>query len=142
MVFTMRVLWVGVVVCLMASCKSSSPPLAMALHQLVSDPSNGQQHSLSKPPVTDPEILKKASMVPKLNLKESWNRHKTTVLPKLRRGSPIYIVRKFVFTSIGKSKDFLLDNTGNLIYKSLPFVIALLHLPIFKSFTEGTPILE
>jgi hypothetical protein len=114
----------------------------MVLHQLVSDPSSGQQQSLSKPPVTDPEILKKASMVPKLNFKESWNRHKTAVLPKLRRGSPVYIVRKFVFTSIGKSKDFLLDNAGNLIYKSLPFVIALLHLPIFKKFTEGTPILE
>jgi hypothetical protein len=126
----------------MAPCKSSSPPLAMALNQLVSDSARGQQQSISKPPVVDPEVLKKASMVPKLNLKESWNRHKTTVLPRLRRGSPIYLVRKFVFTSIGKSKDFVLDNAGNLIYKGLPFVIALLHLPIFKRFTEGTPILE
>jgi hypothetical protein len=139
----MRVLlWLAVATCLMVVCRSSSPPLAMALHQLVSDPLSGQQQSLSKPPATDPEVMKRASMVPKMNLKESWNRHKTTVLPRLRRGSPIYLVRKFVFSSIGKSKDFLLDNAGNLIYKSLPFVIALLHLPIFKKFTEGTPILE
>jgi len=39
-------------------------------------------------------------------------------------------------------RDFVLDNSGNLIYKGLPFAIAALHLPYFKDVTEGTPAIE
>lgn len=39
-------------------------------------------------------------------------------------------------------KDLVLDNTGNFIYKALPFAIALLHLPFFKPVTEGMPAFE
>ncbi len=39
-------------------------------------------------------------------------------------------------------RDIILDNSGNFIYKALPFAIALLHLPFFKSVTEGMPAFE
>jgi hypothetical protein len=86
--------------------------------------------------------LKKAATIPRVNWKEGWNQKKTNDIPRLRRGSPIYLLRNFVFSLIAKAKDFLLDGSGNLIYKSLPFVIALLHLPFFKKYTEGTPAIE
>ena len=128
--------------CSVSLCDAALPRLAMALQHLVSEPNSGSHLASSKPPPPDPEVVKKSAAVPRLNLKESWNRHKTTVIPRLRQGSYFYRIRKFVFSSIAKSKDFLLDNAGNIIYKSLPFVIALLHLPVFKKFTEGTPAIE
>jgi len=41
-----------------------------------------------------------------------------------------------------QTRDFLLDNSGLLIYKALPFAIALLHLPYFKDVTEGMKVFE
>ena len=114
----------------------------MALHQLVSDVGNGGHAISLKPSPPDPETLKKAVATPKLNLKENWNRQKATILPRLKKGPPLYRLREFIFSTILKTKDFILDNSGNIIYKSLPYVIALLHLPIFQRFTAGTPAIE
>jgi hypothetical protein len=41
-----------------------------------------------------------------------------------------------------QTRDFILDNSGLLIYKALPFAIALLHLPYFKDVTEGMKCFE
>jgi len=41
-----------------------------------------------------------------------------------------------------QTRDFVLDNSGLLIYKALPFAIALLHLPYFKDVTEGMKVFE
>jgi hypothetical protein len=129
-------------VSLASLCNAASPPIAMALQHLISETGNGGHAIVTKPSPPDPEILKKAAATPKLNLKESWNRQKTTLLPQLKKGPPLFRLREFVFSSIMKTKDFILDNSGNIIYKSLPYVIALLHLPIFKHLTSGTPAIE
>jgi hypothetical protein len=41
-----------------------------------------------------------------------------------------------------QTRDFVLDNVGLLIYKALPFAIAILHLPMFKDITEGMKAFE
>ena len=41
-----------------------------------------------------------------------------------------------------QTRDFLLDNSGLLIYKVLPFAIAALHLPYFRDVTEGMKVFE
>ena len=41
-----------------------------------------------------------------------------------------------------QTRDFILDNSGLLIYKVLPFTIAALHLPYFRDVTEGMKVFD
>ena len=41
-----------------------------------------------------------------------------------------------------QTRNFILDSSGLLIYKALPFAIAALHLPYFREVTEGMKVFE
>jgi len=69
------------------------------------------------------------------NLKEKlWDRLCADPIPNR--------VVDFSKAAVVTVRDFFLDTTGNLIYKAIPFAIAALHLPFFKEYTEGEPLMQ
>ena len=80
--------------------------------------------------------------VPRMNHKEQWQKWKADRMPKKSRGPLWRELRDFMCGSVVGTRDFVLDNSGLLIYKALPFAIALLHLPMFKDVTEGMKVFE
>jgi len=80
--------------------------------------------------------------VPRMNHKEQWQKWKADRMPKRSRGPLWREARDFLCGSVVATRDFVLDNSGLLVYKALPFAIALLHLPMFKDVTEGMKVFE
>mmetsp|Transcript_14259 Transcript_14259/g.28397 ORF Transcript_14259/g.28397 Transcript_14259/m.28397 type:complete len:144 (-) Transcript_14259:62-493(-) len=91
----------------------------------------------------DPQLRRqKLASVPKVNHKEEFQIFKAKNFNKYNKGPVVPRLFAFIKGSIMNVRDLILDNTGNFIYKALPFAIALLHLPFFKPVTEGMPAFE
>eukprot|EP00960_Hanusia_phi_P052960 761772-Hanusia_phi.AAC.1 len=92
--------------------------------------------------VLDPkEKREMLAKVPKVDHKDEFQKFKSKVI-LLDPLELLLSVKDRICGGFVNLRDFVLDNTGNFIYKALPFMIAILHLPFFKSVTEGTPAFE
>lgn len=77
-----------------------------------------------------------------MNHKEEWQKWKAERMPKKSRGPIWRELRDFACGSVVATRNFILDSSGLLIYKALPFAIAALHLPYFRDVTEGMKVFE
>ncbi|EKX35559.1 hypothetical protein GUITHDRAFT_155450 [Guillardia theta CCMP2712] len=92
--------------------------------------------------VLDPkEKREMLAKVPKIDHKDEYQKFKSKVILLDPMELLVSVKDRFCGAFVNL-RDFVLDNTGNLIYKALPFTIAILHLPFFKGVTEGTPAFE
>mmetsp|Transcript_1061 Transcript_1061/g.1776 ORF Transcript_1061/g.1776 Transcript_1061/m.1776 type:complete len:146 (-) Transcript_1061:592-1029(-) len=112
-----------------------------ALENLVRKPLS-QVEDEEKPEI-DPKLkTQMAAKVPKINHKDDFQEFKAKNFHKHNKPPIWKWAPAFVKSTFMSAVDFVLDNSGNLIYKALPFAIAVLHLPFFKPVTEGTPAFE